>query len=167
MVASSGQVEIFFGCFELQAHWEFFSSKCLDWRRSTYSSNIDLDVDALGSLLPDIIISSTFGSCAFNSCGYLRSSLGLNCKRLDFNLKTTSFSLLTYRLSSYIVFLLPRSASLFISSCRSRPPLSHAQDCASHYSLILPCLSALQCSINDTSHRISQLHSLTSSLCSN
>jgi hypothetical protein len=52
-------------------HWEFFFfPKCLDWRRSIYSFNIDLGVDALGSLLPHIIISSTFGSCALDSCGY-------------------------------------------------------------------------------------------------
>jgi hypothetical protein len=39
----------------------------------------------LGSFLPGIIISSTFGPCTLNSCGYRVHLLGLNRKRLDFN----------------------------------------------------------------------------------
>jgi hypothetical protein len=105
------QVEILVGCFGLHAIGSSFLSKCLDWRRSIYSFNIDLGVDALGFLLTDNIISSTFGSWALDSLWLSRSPLGLNRKRLDFNL---NFSGNFSPRSTYCLFLI--SFTFLVSS---------------------------------------------------
>jgi len=54
--------------------------------------------------------------------------------------------------SLILCFLFLPVDTLFIPSCRPRPLLSPAQDRASIFLSIPPCLSALQCSINDASH---------------
>jgi hypothetical protein len=130
------QFEVFVGCLELHS-----KGGCLFFKKPDLASinlfvHIDLGVDA-PDFLPDIIISSTFWIlCSRLPVGMTFTS-GPQVQPIRFQ---SQFPVATFpRLSQRIVFLLfissrtlvSRSTSIFIPSCRSRLPLSPAQDCAS------------------------------------
>lgn len=121
------------GCLELHSKG-CLSFKSLAWRRSIYFFTT-LALTRHDFFFPGIFISRRFGSCALDFPVVMTFTSGPQSQPVRFQpqFPVATFPSLNQRIVLSSLFLQPlvsRSTSVFIPSCRSRRPLSPAQDCA-------------------------------------